>query len=363
MMMSATAETNTTKDPYGPSDRAYAAVKKVSKLDDLRTGEKILFTPLMKSFYFHIWRFQNNGGHGWVWDNQDYIAWELGTTKPALGRAINSLAAAGVVEIKEKERGSLKSYAYQVVNPKRIVEMGFTPPAPSRTAGMFKVDEFKATNEGSKNDGKSKSEEEHPAAVEPSTLGNDEQHGLQLTADNRGDDVSPNDAVNEELDPVFPVPKAEQPQEAPPREDIQVYKSWREEGSSGFGFMEYGVLHGETDVERITVLIDQHYFEAFSQIVIFDENGVVREEFINALSGCEAPKRNDDGTLQNYCYAYAKAKTTQAYRDGKASPEEINNSWGIWMSAAQLWHVPMHLLPKSEPELKSEPEFEDAIPY
>lgn len=195
MMMSATAETNTTKDPYGPSDRAYAAVKKVSKLDDLRTGEKILFTPLMKSFYFHIWRFQNNCGHGWVWDNQDYIAWELGTTKPALGRAINSLAAAGVVEIKEKERGSLKSYAYQVVNPKRIVEMGFTPPAPSRTAGMFKVDEFKATNEGSKNDGKSKSEEEHPAAVEPSTLGNDEQHGLQLTANNRGDDVSPNDAV------------------------------------------------------------------------------------------------------------------------------------------------------------------------
>lgn len=351
--MSATAENNTTQDPYGPSDRAYAAVKKVSKLDNLKTGEKILFTPLMKSFYFHIWRFQNNGGHGWVWDNQDYIAWELGTTKPALGRAINSLAAAGVVEIKERDRGSLKSYAYQVVNPNRVVEMGFTPPAPSRTAGIFKAGEFKATDEARKNDGKSESGEQ-PAAVEPSTLGNDDQaqqqeHEQQSATDgpktatpaagvgkplpdvhsDQHDDVPVDDAVNDSE-------QQNQPQIA----DLDDLTYWRDSGPSGFGFMAYGALHGETEVEKVIALIDQHYSEALNQIPIFDEKGVVTEAFINALSGDATPNRNTDGTLQSFRYVYWVARYSQDERDG--IPVRTREEY---MTEARPEYVPTHLLP------------------
>ncbi|MBJ8975637.1 hypothetical protein I5438_04165 [Citrobacter freundii] len=86
---------------------------------------------------------------------------------------------------------------------------------------------------------------------------------------------------------------------------------------------------------------------------IFDGEGIVTEAFIN---GADNPRigRNDDGTVQNYQYAYARAKTAQAFRDGKASPQVISNSWSTWFNAAQSWHVPAHLLspnptPPSDP--------------
>ena len=59
--------------------------------------------------------------------------------------------------------------------------------------------------------------------------------------------------------------------ETPRRADILILSSGEEEGPSGFGFMEYGKEHGETDVDRTAALIDQHYFEALNQITIFDK--------------------------------------------------------------------------------------------
>lgn len=88
---------------------------------------------------------------------------------------------------------------------------------------------------------------------------------------------------------------------------------------------------------------------------IFDEEGIVTEAFIN---GADYPRigRNDDGTVQNYQYAYARAKTAQAFRDGKASPQVISNSWSTWFNAAQSWHVPVHLLP-TNPTPPSDPPY------
>ena len=169
------------------------------------------------------------------------------------------------------------------------------------------------------------------------------------------DDVSANDAVNGAESERW---------ETPQRADIFDLKLWHEGGPSAFGFMEYGAKHGEADVERVTVLIDQHYHDAFSQITIFDENGVVAEEFINGLSRGEAPKRNDDGTLQKYGFAYAMAQAYQAHREGK-SEEEIQRSIPVWIEAALPEYIPVHLLPKSEPVSDcSEEDFSiESIPF
>ncbi|EPU3561250.1 DUF6945 domain-containing protein [Escherichia coli] len=90
-------------------------------------------------------------------------------------------------------------------------------------------------------------------------------------------------------------------------------------------------------------------------ITIFDENGVVTEEFINALSGDAAPNRNDDGTLKKYGFAYAMAQAYQAHREGK-SEEEIQRSIPVWIEAALPEYIPVHLLPKEHrAEPKPEP--------
>ena len=90
-------------------------------------------------------------------------------------------------------------------------------------------------------------------------------------------------------------------------------------------------------------------------ITIFDENGVVTEEFINALSGDAAPNRNDDGTLKKYGFAYAMARAYQAHREGK-SDEEIQGCMQNWMKEARPEHIPAHLLPKEHrAEPKPEP--------
>lgn len=83
------------------------------------------------------------------------------------------------------------------------------------------------------------------------------------------------------------------------------------------------------------------------EIAIFDENNVVTEAFIN---GADNPRigRNDDGTVQNYRYTYARAKTAQAFQDGKASPQAISDSWSIWFNAARPEYIPVHLLPVHE---------------
>lgn len=167
----------------------------------------------------------------------------------------------------------------------------------------------------------------------------EQRDGVPDIHSDQHDDVSANDAVNGEESEQW---------ETPQRADIFDLKLWREEGPSGFGFMEYGKEHGETDVDRTAALIDQHYCDALNQITIFDEKGVVTEEFIN---GADNPRigRNDDETVKNYQYTYARAKTEQAYRVRILSPEAISNSWSSWFNAARPEHIPAHLMPKSEP--------------
>ncbi|MCT4709972.1 hypothetical protein MUA04_07205 [Enterobacteriaceae bacterium H11S18] len=189
----------------------------------------------------------------------------------------------------------------------------------------------KPTNEARKNDGKSDQDNiGKPSGVPPV----DAPVDVDLSGSN--DSLMGADAVN-----------GAERWETPQRADIDDLMCWREEGASGFGFMEYGEEHGETDVDRIAALIDQHYLDALNQITIFDEKGVVTESFINSAAHPRID-RNDDGSVRNYSYAYARAKTAQAYRDGTASPQDISNSWSIWFDAALPRHIPAHLLPEPE---------------
>lgn len=179
----------------------------------------------------------------------------------------------------------------------------------------------------------------------PATSDPEQQSGVSQPAGDSGDAISGDDAVNGGNFIQLPEVKK---QESPEIADLDSLKCWRENGPGDFGFMEYGKEHGETDVDRIAALIDQHYFDALNQITIFDEKGVVTEEFIDGLSRGEAPKRNDDGTLQKYGFAYAMARAYQAHREGK-SEEEIQHSIPVWIEAALPEHIPAHLLPTNSP--------------
>lgn len=84
--------------------------------------------------------------------------------------------------------------------------------------------------------------------------------------------------------------------------------------------------------------------DAVNQITIFDEYGVVTEEFINSLTGNAVPNRNADGTLQSIKYVYWVARHSQDERDG--IPVRTREEY---MAEARPEHIPANLLSKSEP--------------
>lgn len=307
-------------------DVIYSRIRRITKL---RTAEgDIRFTATMKLIYAYIWTFQENKNRGNddpIHTNTNVIAWEVGVSEKAAIDALKALDAAKVV-IKRtvKVRGNVNSSNYTAIPPASVAVLGITPPHPDESKSKPK--EKKAaepTNEEKKGD-------------DESDQGNaGKRDGVSDVYSDQHDDISANDVVNGAESERW---------ETPQRADIFDLKIWREGGPSAFGFMEYGKEHGETDVDKIAALIDQHYFEALNQITIFDEKGVVTEEFINGLSRGEAPKRNDDGTLQKYGFAYAMARAYQAHREGK-SEEEIQHSIPVWIEAALPEYIPAHLLP------------------
>lgn len=101
--------------------------------------------------------------------------------------------------------------------------------------------------------------------------------------------------------------------------------------------------------------------DAVNQITIFDEDGVVTEEFISSLTGDAAPKRNTDSTLQSFRYVYWVARYSQDERDG--IPVRTREEY---MEEARPEHIPTHLLPKehrSKPKPEPVEDFDDSIPF
>ncbi|HHA1860305.1 hypothetical protein NQ118_15900 [Enterobacter kobei] len=344
-------------------DVIYSSIRRITKL---RTPEgEIRFTATMKLIYAYIWTFQENkdrGNNDPIHTNTNVIAWEMGVSEKTVIDALKALDDAKVViKRTEKVRGNVNSSNYVAIPPASVAALGITPPHPNEsTSKPKKKKAAEPTNEENKGDDEQAQQQEHgqqspdvsPTASEPVQQADsvasasaeddpEQRSGFSQPASDSSDDVSAHDAVNSS--------------ETPQRADIFDLKLWRENGPDDFGFMEYGKEHGETDVDKIAALIDQHYFEALNQITIFDEKGVVTEEFINGLSRGEAPKRNDDGTLQKYGFAFAMAQAYQAHREGK-SEEEIQGSIPVWIEAALPEYIPVHLLPKEHrAEPKPEP--------
>lgn len=305
-------------------DVIYSRIRRITKL---RTAEgEIRFTATMKLIYAYIWTFQENkqrGNDDPIYTNTNVIAWEMGVSEKTVIDALKALDAAKVV-IKgtEKVRGNVNSSNYVAIPPASVAALGITPPPPdeskSKTKKMKKAAQPKIKE--SENGVQSVSVAPAPATDDP-----EQQSGVSQSAGDSCDDVSGGDAVNSSESERW---------EMPQRADLDSLKCWRENGPGDFGFMEYGKEHGETDVDKITALIDQHYFEELSKVTIFDEYGVVTREFIDALSRDDAPKRNDDRTLKKYGFAYAMARAYQAHREGKSDEEitgqaEIKNSLDI----------------------------------
>lgn len=360
-MMSTKANGKAIKEPSLIVPKRLTAHKIVVK----STGEVIEITNDHRIIYGHLedqFRSLTDSKNiaagratGHYYDSDENLAIRNGVSEYIFKKVKKDLRALGLIDWKtpkaKKSGHACEYFVKQLVDVAPTLELIYRElpnGQPSynyeRVSGQ-KTKKKKAaeqTNEENKGDGEQEQqlgkEQQSPGMASSSATDDPEQQsGVQYSVGGGVDDVSGYREVN--------VLSQEQ-QDEPRREDIQVYKSWREEGSSGFGFMEYGALHGETDVERIAALIDQHYFEAFSQITIFDENGVVREEFINSLTGDEEPKRNTDGTLQKYGFAYAMAMAYQADRDGRLSHQEISDSITPWIKSAQPEHIPLHLVPE-----------------
>ncbi|MEN4395360.1 hypothetical protein [Enterobacter cloacae] len=330
-------------------DVIYSSIRRITKL---RTPEgEIRFTATMKLIYAYIWTFQENkdrGNNDPIHTNTNVIAWEMGVSEKTVIDALKALDDAKVViKRTEKVRGNVNSSNYVAIPPASVAALGITPPHPNESTSKPKKKKAAGpTNEENKGDDEQAQQQEHeqqspdvsPTASEPVQQADsvasasaeddpEQRSGFSQPASDSSDDVSAHDAVNSS--------------ETPQRADIFDLKLWRENGPDDFGFMEYGAEHGETDVDRVVALIDQHYFEALKQITIFDEDGVVTEEFINALSGDVAPNRNADDSLQSIKYVYWVARHSQDEREG--IPVRTREEY---MAEAKPEYFPAHLLPK-----------------
>lgn len=334
-----TVKSNKSDDQDGTFDRNYTEVKRIttltskngvvkvgkgkdSKLVPVPDGTKVPFTGNMKIVYAYLFTFQDNDKRhdnaAPIHPNMGLIAWENGITKPTAQKAVDALMQAGVlIKGHIQVGGGFMSNNYVVLKPSKVVTMGITPSHPNEAKSKNQKLEEVEQN------GKSESKEPNHAAVEPSALGNGEQYSIRQPADHRGHDVSPGD---DEVDaPPFPEEK-QKPEQPEHKEQVKPFEG-----------------------------------------PIFDKNGVVIEAFINSLKGADEPKRNTDGTLQKYGFAYAMARAYQADRDGILSHEEIRDSITPWIKSALPEHIPAHLLPKPAPELKPkpepEPEFDTDSPF
>lgn len=341
-------------------DVIYSSIRRIPKL---RTSKgEIRFTATMKLIYAYIWTFQENkdrGNNDPIHTNTNVIAWEMGVSEKTVIDALKALDDAKVViKRTEKVRGNVYSSNYVAIPPASVAALGITPPHPNEsTSKPKKKKAAEPTNEENKGDGEQAQQQEHeqqsPGVASSSATDDPEQQsGFSQPASDSSDDVSAHDDPSlsdlPEANP-FTGGDAVNSSETPQRADIFDLKLWRENGPDDFGFMEYGAEHGETDVDRVVALIDQHYFEALKQITIFDENNVVTEAFINSLTGDAAPNRNADGSLQSIKYVYWVARHSQDEREG--IPLRTREEY---MDEAKPEYFPFHLLPDDVPEPETE---------
>ncbi|WMY75828.1 hypothetical protein RHD99_07775 [Buttiauxella selenatireducens] len=273
-----TVETNKSDDQDGTFDRNYTEVKRITTLTSkngidkvgngkdsmlvpVPDGTKVPFTGNMKIVYAYLFTFQDNEKrHNYpapIHPNMEMIAWENGITKPTAQKAVDALMLAGVLIKDQIQVGNgFKSNNYVVLKPSKVVEMGIIPTHPSEAKSKNQKQQPEENNNG-----KSK-EPNHADDVVPSTADTGESEFVQQLASDRFDDVSPDDEVSEEEDPVFPVPKAEPEQSPavqtePERADFINLEYWFHGGEEDRE--EYGRQWGKTKPGEITDLIHSHY--------------------------------------------------------------------------------------------------------
>lgn len=321
----------TPDEAYGVAEMRFLCA---SRILIRSTGEVVKITPVMKLAYLYMRNqyISFSRRRQQFYTDQRQMAKALDISRDTFSKVLAELKKLGIVET-AGWKGNSESYTVHffsdVADGLEVIHQEWKG-APAWDHDRANKN-FKSKKQMVKTDERGK-EEQKSDVVEPASPAAGEPDDVPDIHGDQHDDVSANDAVN----------GAESEQwETPQRADIFDLKLWREEGPSGFGFMEYGKEHGETEVEKIAALIDQHYTDA---IKIFDENYVVTEEFINSLSGDATPNRNTDGTLQSFRYVYWVARYSQDERDG--IPVRTRQEY---MAEAKPEYIPAHLMPKSEP--------------
>lgn len=373
--MTEKAETNVIKEPSRiiPKrlDARTIAVKSTGEEIRVTNDHRIIYAYLEDQFrgLTNPKNIAAGRSTGHFYDSDENLAIKNDVSKSTFKKVKKDLKALGLIDWKtpkaKKSGHACEYFVNQLIDIAHNLEFIYQElpnGQPSydheRVSGLKSKKTKKAAQpkiEESESGAQQQKHEQQPSGVASVSATDDpqQQSGIQQPDGDSGDDVSANDAVN--------CAESEQ-RETPQRADIFDLKFWREYGPSGFGFMEYGAEHGETDVDRVVALIDQHYFEALKQITIFDEDGVVTEEFINALDGDAAPNRNADGSLQSIKYVYWVARYSQDERDG--IPVRTREEY---MEEARPEHIPTHLLPKehrSKPKPEPVEDFsEEKVPF
>ncbi|WP_286933764.1 hypothetical protein [Leclercia sp. UBA5958] len=189
-------------------DVIYSSIRRITKL---RTKEgEIRFTATMKLIYAYIWTFQENkkrGNDEPIHTNTNVLAWEMGVSEKAMIDALKALDAARVV-IKRtvKVRGNVNSSNYVAIPPASVVSLGITPPHPNESKSKAKKTKKAAQPkiEESEN-GVQQDDEQQPSGVASESAPNDyeQRSGISESAGDSCDDVSANDAVNQDEIAIF----------------------------------------------------------------------------------------------------------------------------------------------------------------
>lgn len=163
---------------------------------------------LNMAVYSHLLSWKKTTGE--VRPSQPYIADCTAMSVDAVQTRVKILVKMGWITATPVRKPGSKEIShtiYTVKEPEKIMKELNAALATQGDAAVKVVKNQKQQTEESKSNDKSK--EQQPVAVEPSALGNDEQHSIRQPADHRGHNVSPDDEINEEDDPTFPPDKSQ----------------------------------------------------------------------------------------------------------------------------------------------------------
>lgn len=263
--MTETAKTKpqrTPDEPYGVIEMRFLCAEKIVKRG---TGEIIEVSDKMRLLYIYMMNqfLGFSGRKQSFYKDQREMAAALGWSRGKTGEALAGLKRIGLVGTAGWQGNSevyTVCFLSDISETLEVVHKDWKgEPAwnHARASKNFKSKKSKQQKpEGSKNDGKSKSEEEQPAATMALTstpINPEQRSGVQQSGGDSQYDISVHREVNTQEQKQSPAVQTERNIAHPNK-----LTNWIN-GGDDEGFMAYGKLWGETKPRKIADLIRNHY--------------------------------------------------------------------------------------------------------